>query len=58
MLWNALAGDIAAALGEPLAAKLFPYLQRRLLAEGGFILLDGLDEVPEAGSAARCCCRR
>ncbi len=48
MLWNAVAGDIAAELGEPAAARLFPYLQRRLLAEGGFILLDGLDEVPEA----------
>ncbi len=48
MLWNALADDIASHLGQPLADKLFPYLQRRLLAEGGFILLDGLDEVPEA----------
>ena len=48
MLWNALADDIAAHLGQPAAAVLFSYLQRRLLAEGGFILLDGLDEVPEA----------
>lgn len=48
MLWNALADDIASHLGKPLADVLFPYLQRRLLAEGGFILLDGLDEVPEA----------
>ena len=48
MLWNALADDIAAHLGEPAAKVLLPHLQRRLLAEGGFILLDGLDEVPEA----------
>ena len=48
MLWNALADDIATHLGKPAADVLLPYLQRRLLAEGGFILLDGLDEVPEA----------
>jgi len=48
MLWNALADDVASHLGKPLADKLLPYLQTRLLAEGGFILLDGLDEVPEA----------
>ena len=48
MLWNALADDIAVHLGQPAADRLFPYLQRRLFAEGGFILLDGLDEVPEA----------
>jgi formylglycine-generating enzyme required for sulfatase activity len=49
MLWDALHADIAAQLGKPAADKLFPYLQRRLLSEGGFILLDGLDEVPESG---------
>ncbi len=48
MLWNALADDIAVHLGKPAADVLFPYFQRRLFAEGGFILLDGLDEVPEA----------
>ncbi len=48
MLWNALADDIATHLGKPAADKLFAHLQCRLLAEGGLILLDGLDEVPEA----------
>lgn len=48
MLWNALADDIAAQLGGAAADKLFPHLQHRLMTEGGFILLDGLDEVPEA----------
>jgi formylglycine-generating enzyme required for sulfatase activity/energy-coupling factor transporter ATP-binding protein EcfA2 len=48
MLWEALADDIAAALGAAAAAKLLPHLQGRLLREGGVILLDGLDEVPEA----------
>jgi len=48
MLWNALACDIASHLGQAAAGKLLPYLQKRLLAEGGFFLLDGLDEVPEA----------
>jgi energy-coupling factor transporter ATP-binding protein EcfA2 len=48
MLWNALQGDIAARLGADAAGKLLPYLRDRLLKEGGLILLDGLDEVPEA----------
>ena len=48
MLWAALHGDIAARLGADAADKLLPYLRDRLLGEGGFILLDGLDEVPEA----------
>jgi len=48
MLWNALQEDIAIRLGEAAAKRLLPYLQERLLNEGGLILLDGLDEVPEA----------
>ena len=47
MLWDALSCDIASHLGAGAAGRLLPYLQKRLSA-GGFILLDGLDEVPEA----------
>jgi formylglycine-generating enzyme required for sulfatase activity len=48
MLWDGLKDDIAARLGETAAESLLPYLQPRLIREGGLILLDGLDEVPEA----------
>ncbi|HEC36207.1 MAG TPA: NACHT domain-containing protein, partial [Anaerolineae bacterium] len=54
MLWDALRTDLAARLGEGGAERLFPYLQRRLLEEGGLILLDGLDEVPEAERRRKC----
>ncbi len=46
MLWDALHSDLTARLGADAARALFPVLQKRLLREGGFILLDGLDEVP------------
>jgi formylglycine-generating enzyme required for sulfatase activity/energy-coupling factor transporter ATP-binding protein EcfA2 len=48
MLWNALEAEIAGHLGAAAAAPLSRHLQARLLREGGVILLDGLDEVPEA----------
>ncbi|HHH41247.1 MAG TPA: NACHT domain-containing protein [Chloroflexi bacterium] len=48
MLWQAVERDLAARLGEKAAEALFPHLQRRLLSEGGLVLLDGLDEVPQA----------
>ncbi len=48
MLWDALRDDITERLGEDVAVKLLPHLQARLLKDGGFVLLDGLDEVPEA----------
>ncbi|MEI2690756.1 MAG: SUMF1/EgtB/PvdO family nonheme iron enzyme [Anaerolineae bacterium] len=48
LLWQALEADLARALGAPAAARLLPDLQQRLCQEGGLILLDGLDEVPEA----------
>ncbi len=48
MLWNALHDDIALRLGEAAAERLLPYLQERLLKDGALVLLDGLDEVPEA----------
>jgi formylglycine-generating enzyme required for sulfatase activity len=49
MLWEALRADLSVRLGEKAADVLFPHLQSRLLKEGGLVLLDGLDEVPEAG---------
>ena len=48
MLWQALRDDIVSHLGAGAADRLLPHLQSRLLKEGGLILLDGLDEVPEA----------
>ena len=54
MVWNALQADLAARLGEKAASVLFPYLQHRLLSEGGLLLLDGLDEVPEADRQRKC----
>ena len=48
MIWDALKDDIAARLGEAAASRLYAYLHGRLLREGGLILLDGLDEVPQA----------
>lgn len=48
MLWQSLRDDLASHLGAGAADRLLPHLQSRLLKEGGFILLDGLDEVPEA----------
>ena len=48
MLWESLRADIAERVGEGGAEALFTHLRDRLLEEGGFILLDGLDEVPEA----------
>jgi formylglycine-generating enzyme required for sulfatase activity/energy-coupling factor transporter ATP-binding protein EcfA2 len=48
MLWDALQDDIAIRLGEAAAARLLPHLQERILNDGALVLLDGLDEVPEA----------
>jgi len=49
MLWQVLRAEIVEWFGEEVAGLLFPVLQRRLLADGCVALLDGLDEVPEAG---------
>jgi formylglycine-generating enzyme required for sulfatase activity len=54
MLWDAVAADIAARLGKVSARRLLPYIQARLLRHGGLFLLDGLDEVPQAGRRRRC----
>ncbi|HEY57768.1 MAG TPA: NACHT domain-containing protein [Anaerolineae bacterium] len=48
-LWEALRDDIAARLGEEAAAHLLPYIQRKAAQQGALVMLDGLDEVPEAG---------
>ena len=53
MLWDTLQADVAERLGQAAAAYLFPHLQERLL-ERGLFLLDGLDEVPQAGRRRRC----
>lgn len=54
LLWRALCADVAERLGEAAAERLVPALQQRLLRDGGLVLLDGLDEVPEAARRRRC----
>jgi formylglycine-generating enzyme required for sulfatase activity len=54
MLWDALEQEIARATGKAAAAIILPYLQRQLAQRGGLIMLDGLDEVPEAGKRRKC----
>jgi len=54
MLWDALRAEVTHTLGADGAAKLLPYLRNRLLCDGGVILLDGLDEVPEAARRRQC----
>ena len=54
VLWDALHSDMAERLGAAAAEKTLPYLQERLYRQGGLVLLDGLDEVPEAGLRRRC----
>jgi len=54
MLWKALQADIVARLGDTAAEKVMPYIQQKLFEKGGLILLDGLDEVPEAGKRRKC----
>jgi len=48
MLWNALAENLADCVGEAAARELAPWVRRRLLERGGFVVFDGLDEVPES----------
>lgn len=54
LLWQALRADAAERLGEAAADRVVLALQRRLLSDGGLVLLDGLDEVPEAARRRRC----
>ena len=54
MLWDALEREIALYTGKAVAAIILPYLQRQLAQRGGIVLLDGLDEVPEAGKRRKC----
>jgi len=54
MLWDALCADLRIRLGDAAAERLWPYLQKSLLEKGALFLLDGLDEVPQAGRRRRC----
>ena len=54
MIWKALRKDMETLLGDLGAAQLFPVFQQRILQQGAMILLDGLDEVPEAGQRRKC----
>ncbi len=48
MLWEAVRDDIADRLGRSAAEGLLPHLQSRLLKEGGLLIFDGLDQVPQS----------
>jgi len=48
MIWDAIRDDLRQRLGETAGDRAFGAWQQRLLKEPGVILLDGLDEVPEA----------
>jgi formylglycine-generating enzyme required for sulfatase activity len=54
LLWDAVRADVMQRLGESAVEQLMPYLQEHVLSAGGLFLLDGLDEVPEAGRRRRC----
>ena len=49
MFWMALTDELERSLGSVVAARILPHLQERLFESGGFVVFDGLDEVPEAG---------
>lgn len=54
ILWDIIKADLINRLGEAAGEKLFPHVQSRIWGEGAVILLDGLDEVPEAGRRRKC----
>lgn len=54
MLWQALRADVARLVGSDAVEVTILELQRRLMSEGGLILLDGLDEVPDAHQRRVC----
>jgi hypothetical protein len=49
LLWDALERDITRRLGELAGTLLVNEIRNRLMEQGGFVFLDGLDEVPAAG---------
>lgn len=54
ILWDSLHQEIERFLGNAVAGFVLTHLQTRLMQDGGLFLLDGLDEVPEAGSRREC----
>ena len=55
MIWDALRKDIADRIGVGAAVdRLVGHLRGQLKERGGLILLDGMDEVPEADRRRRC----
>lgn len=49
IFWQALEEANAELLGAEAAGRLQKHLRKRLFEKGGFVVFDGLDEVPEAG---------
>jgi formylglycine-generating enzyme required for sulfatase activity len=54
MLWNALEEDLKSKLGKDGAALGLIWLKKEMQAGRSLVLLDGLDEVPEAGQRRAC----
>jgi formylglycine-generating enzyme required for sulfatase activity len=54
MLWNALEEDLKSKLGKDGASLGFAQLKQEMRAGCSLVLLDGLDEVPEAGQRRAC----
>jgi formylglycine-generating enzyme required for sulfatase activity len=54
MLWAAVRANLDKALGKEIGEMLNLHLMKRIASEGCVLLLDGLDEVPEASRRRRC----
>ncbi len=54
LLWQAVHVEMSDILGKATADQLLPYLQEQVERRGALVLLDGLDEVPEANQRRRC----
>jgi formylglycine-generating enzyme required for sulfatase activity/cellulose biosynthesis protein BcsQ len=54
MLWNALEEDLKRRLGEEKYGLAWEQLQKEIREGRSLVLLDGLDEVPEAGEQRAC----
>jgi len=54
LLWQAVHVEMSDILGKATADQVLPYLQQQVEQRGALVLLDGLDEVPEANQRRQC----
>jgi len=54
LIWGAIEKDMKSLIGDDGTAEAFKAFQQLILTQGVMILLDGLDEVPEAGGRRKC----